>query len=386
MIKYFLSVLGKQNGPHTSCNSPPLYVPYIMIKRILIDWIKEYWNTFSQETAHLKAEFSHEHLRLWRVAIKTYKTLCLFVEYSLSSNKKNFLTKESKKLYKVSGETRKRRLHKKKCNKLFTELTKKELEVFQKFCEKKSWKAQKIFEKSLSTYKSEEFEQEYKKILSFFTKTTIKSLQEKKLLFQNTIKWRIQSVLNKKKVSDDDIHDVRKEIKHLLYFAHLFQDKASWVIRKKYSKLLWRRNDNIELYDSLKERNKKYWSKHVKKILKIYNKDILIQKKNIIDSLTTHFTWEFWTYKRVQWVTSTWSSKKKKAGAPLEKKKVVSLDQWNFSISEFQRLFPGGIKQSASYLLAWEPWIGKSTIMLQIIQDLMNNNSLQIAYNSVATY
>lgn len=90
---------------------------------------------------------------------------------------------------------------------------------------------------------------------------------------------------------------------------------------------------------------------------------------------------EFWTYKRVQWVWVTSSSKKKKTvGSPLEKKTVTNLAQRNFSIPEFVRLFPWWVKQSASYLLAWEPGIWKSTVMLQVIDDLIKNNSLQIAY------
>ncbi len=89
--------------------------------------------------------------------------------------------------------------------------------------------------------------------------------------------------------------------------------------------------------------------------------------------------WVFWTYKRVQWVGSTWSKKKSK-WSPLEKEVVQNLAQWAFSIPEFQRLFPWWIKQSAAYLLAGEPWIWKSTIILQILHDIINNNSLQIAY------
>ncbi len=50
--------------------------------------------------------------------------------------------------------------------------------------------------------------------------------------------------------------------------------------------------------------------------------------------------------------------------------------------TELSRIFPVGINQSGVYLLAGEPWIGKSTIMLQILHDLSQNNEISIAYFS----
>ena len=49
---------------------------------------------------------------------------------------------------------------------------------------------------------------------------------------------------------------------------------------------------------------------------------------------------------------------------------------------ELERMFSKGVKKWWLYLLWWEPGIGKSTIMLQIIQQMMAHNSMKIAYFS----
>ncbi len=50
--------------------------------------------------------------------------------------------------------------------------------------------------------------------------------------------------------------------------------------------------------------------------------------------------------------------------------------------TELLRMLPSGINRSWIYLLAGEPGIGKSTIALQLLQDIQNNNQLSIAYFS----
>ncbi|MDP2670567.1 MAG: hypothetical protein Q8O99_06795 [bacterium] len=50
---------------------------------------------------------------------------------------------------------------------------------------------------------------------------------------------------------------------------------------------------------------------------------------------------------------------------------------------EFQRVFSSTIKQAGVYLLAGEPGIGKSTIVLQLLADLLQQTpDLQSAYFS----
>jgi DNA repair protein RadA/Sms len=58
------------------------------------------------------------------------------------------------------------------------------------------------------------------------------------------------------------------------------------------------------------------------------------------------------------------------------------VNDWKLSSNELLRILPNGIKEAWMYLLWWEPWIGKSTIMLQIISELLGNNTISIWYFS----
>ena len=59
---------------------------------------------------------------------------------------------------------------------------------------------------------------------------------------------------------------------------------------------------------------------------------------------------------------------------------VVYFDIWN---KEILRVFGKGIKKGGKYLLAWEPGIGKSTIVLQLIRDMIESNKdIKILYIS----
>lgn len=80
---------------------------------------------------------------------------------------------------------------------------------------------------------------------------------------------------------------------------------------------------------------------------------------------------EFWTFAKVSWVTSNGTAKKRKQGSALSDQKETTTVFWPLASNEFTRLFPQGIKQSAAYLLAGEPGIGKSTIMLQLIEEIV---------------
>ncbi len=53
---------------------------------------------------------------------------------------------------------------------------------------------------------------------------------------------------------------------------------------------------------------------------------------------------------------------------------------FKLSKNEFNRTFQWWIKDWWVYLLWWQPWIGKSTIILQIIQELLDNNTINIWY------
>jgi len=47
---------------------------------------------------------------------------------------------------------------------------------------------------------------------------------------------------------------------------------------------------------------------------------------------------------------------------------------------EFLRVFTDGVKMWGMYLLGWAPWIGKSTLVLQIVEDIILNNNIKIWY------
>ncbi len=61
-----------------------------------------------------------------------------------------------------------------------------------------------------------------------------------------------------------------------------------------------------------------------------------------------------------------------------ETKKVTNI-YWKIENKELQRVFGKGIKKGGMYLLGGAPGIGKSTLILQILQDVMKNE-LKIGY------
>lgn len=78
--------------------------------------------------------------------------------------------------------------------------------------------------------------------------------------------------------------------------------------------------------------------------------------------------------------TKKWNIKWHEIKEQITKKDIVF---WQIKEKELKRVLSRGIKQSALYLLGWEPGIGKSTIVLQIIQDLVQNNeNIKIWYFS----
>ena len=91
---------------------------------------------------------------------------------------------------------------------------------------------------------------------------------------------------------------------------------------------------------------------------------------------------EFGTFSKVQWVSSTWASKNKRSTKWTALEVTTRKDITRpVSSPEIQRIFATWIKQSAAYLLAWEPWVGKSTFVLQLIADLLKATpTLKIAY------
>lgn len=240
-----------------------------------------YEKNFLVETSVLQSEFSHKHLRLWRISLKQYKTLSYFVFW------KKKLSTQLKSLYTLAWETRKWRISAKKSKKLLWWLDKKELVLFQEFCINKSIKYQKKFIKLLG-------KQLIDKELFYTIKDHIETIPEDDMLllystFKAKVTQSIQEFLKQKKICDEDLHDIRKETKHLLYFAQMVGDD-SMKEYKTMSKYLWRRNDTIELVLSLKQRNKQYCCKHNKKIITSFKQSTKIQKKEIIAYLTLHFT------------------------------------------------------------------------------------------------
>jgi len=69
------------------------------------------------------------------------------------------------------------------------------------------------------------------------------------------------------------------------------------------------------------------------------------------------------------------------AGTILDKNAASTKSHFRkLSNTELQRVLQQGVKQGGIYLLWGEPGIGKSTIILQILQDLLAHNDIQIQY------
>lgn len=86
----------------------------------------------------------------------------------------------------------------------------------------------------------------------------------------------------------------------------------------------------------------------------------------------------FWTFTKVTWINK--KTKTSKEWDILTSQKTQLYSFWPLTSSELLRVFQWWIKQWANYLLAWEPWIGKSTIILQIIKELTDWTLLHIWY------
>ena len=75
------------------------------------------------------------------------------------------------------------------------------------------------------------------------------------------------------------------------------------------------------------------------------------------------------------------SKRSLKEGRTLTQRKDLSSHFWRLENEEFLRVMQHGIKQWSLYLLGGEPGIGKSTLLIQILQDLAaNNKDMKIAY------
>ena len=88
----------------------------------------------------------------------------------------------------------------------------------------------------------------------------------------------------------------------------------------------------------------------------------------------------FGTFIDMPWASST--KKTKKVATILSKNPSENLHTTIFHTfidPVYHRVFSGWLKQWGIYLLGWEPWIGKSTLILQILKQIL---SLQIAYFS----
>ncbi len=97
------------------------------------------------------------------------------------------------------------------------------------------------------------------------------------------------------------------------------------------------------------------------------------------------YCWSFGTYIKDPRKTSKTSKKNIRNEDKWEQLKVgkKEISQWfNIDHKELLRIFSSWIKWGGLYLLAWEPWIWKSTLMLQILAYIKEKNLCSIAYFS----
>ncbi len=94
--------------------------------------------------------------------------------------------------------------------------------------------------------------------------------------------------------------------------------------------------------------------------------------------------WSFWSFEEDQTIISNKTKSKKKQITKWQtltfEKEKIKTEYFPIQEAEFQRIFSKWIKKWWIYLLAWEPGIWKSTIILQIINQLPKN--LKIWYFS----
>ena len=84
---------------------------------------------------------------------------------------------------------------------------------------------------------------------------------------------------------------------------------------------------------------------------------------------------QFWTFK----VFNETEDKNEKWNI-LKSNEVCENKFYDLENEELKRVFTNGIKSSWIYLLWWQPWVGKSTIVLQILNSLKDN--IKVAYFS----
>ena len=82
--------------------------------------------------------------------------------------------------------------------------------------------------------------------------------------------------------------------------------------------------------------------------------------------------WEFWTFKAEKKENKSWNI--------LQSNTKSENKFFDLNSSELKRVFTNWIKSNWVYLLGWQPGVGKSTLVLQIIENLKNN--LNIGYFS----
>jgi len=94
---------------------------------------------------------------------------------------------------------------------------------------------------------------------------------------------------------------------------------------------------------------------------------------------------EFWTFLENKTLVNKKEKDCKHSISEWEilKKKVINTTENSFlnvQNTEFQRIFTNWIKKWWMYLLWWSPGIWKSTLILQIISDILENNKVKIGY------
>lgn len=86
----------------------------------------------------------------------------------------------------------------------------------------------------------------------------------------------------------------------------------------------------------------------------------------------------FWTFTKVTGINKR--TKSTKSGDVLTAQTIQQYTFWELQSSELLRVFQSWIKQWSNYLLAWEPWIGKSTLVLQLIHELSFSKWVEVWY------
>ncbi len=260
-----------------------------MLHQTIINKLAKNHKKVQKKSQKLYQAFSQQTIKQLRIHIKERKTFARFL--SMIENTTLSVSKPVKKFYNVAWETRRRHISQKKFIAYAHHYVSTEQEkLFLMYCIQKELSYHDSLYKQLENIHDQIpflFDNLIKKYISIPHNT----IQNQYNAFKYSLLVWIQRLAQQENCQDDDIHTIRKQIKHLLYLWTLNNDNDLEDYLQR-SKKLWQRNDHIELHQTLKIFNKQYKKeeKRIKPLRKQLKKTIKEEKKEILYHIPFIFT------------------------------------------------------------------------------------------------